>query len=464
MAVADELRAALTTEQVRTGPADLAAVARDGSHLIGAPDVVVYPTSAAEVAAILRIASSSGTPVVPRGGGTSLAASTVPNRGGIVIATNRMRAIIELDPSERSALVQPGIANAALDRAARAVSLRYAPDPSSRAVSTIGGNVGTNAGGLHCLGHGVTGDHVLGLEVALSTGEICWLDDQALPDLRALVVGGEGQLAVVTAVLCRLLPLAERTGMVIAAFPGLAQAGAAAERLVLDAPGLVACEFIDRHMLDALAESAPGSLPGGVDAVLIIEVEALREGIDEAISTVRRCVEDAGGTTETRLDEVTQAQAWDARRGAAAALGRLYPDSYTHDFATPRDRIVESLQLSAVIAERHGLVLSSVAHLGDGNLHPRLHYDATDPAAFERAMAASDELLEVILANGGTLTGEHGIGLEKLGALGRQYGELELAAMRAVRAAFDPSAILNPGKTLPDPGFDASKGMYAAVS
>ena len=462
--VADELRAALSAEQVRTGAADLAAVARDGSHLIGIPEIVAYPTSAAEVAAILRIASASGTPIVPRGGGTSLAAGTVPQRGGIVVAFNRMRAILALDRVERSALVQPGIANAELDRAARAVGLRYAPDPSSRAVATIGGNIGTNAGGLHCLGHGVTGDHVLGLEVALSTGEICWLDDQAVPDMRALVVGGEGQLAIVTAALCRLLPLAERTGMVVAAFPSLGQAGAAAERLVLESPGLVACEFIDRHMLDALGESAPGSLPSGVDAVLIIEVEALSEGIDDAVGTARRCVEGAGGRAELRLGEAEQARAWDARRGAAAALGRLYPDSYTHDFATPRDRIVESLQLSAAIAERHGLVLSSVAHLGDGNLHPRLHYDATDPAAFGRAMAASDELFEVILEAGGTLTGEHGIGLEKLGALGRQYDERELAAMRAARAAFDPAGILNPGKTLPDPGFDSAQGMYAAVS
>ena len=464
MTVAAELRRVLRPEQVRTAPADLAAVARDGSHLIGAPEIVAYPESTADVSAIVRIACAAGMPVVARGGGTSLAASTVPQRGGIVIATNRMRAILELDAIERTALVQPGLANAALDLAARAVALRYVPDPSSRSVATIGGNVGTNAGGLHCLGHGVTGDHVLGLEVVLSSGEICWLDDQSVPDLRALVLGSEGQLAIVTAALCRLLPIAERTGMVVAAFSSLAETGRAAERLVLETPGLVACEFIDRHMLEALAESSPGSLPADAHAVLIIEVEALVEGIDAALESVRRCVQEAGGTTEVRLAADAQATVWAARRHAAAALGRLYPDSYTHDFATPRDRIVETLQASAVIAQQHGLVLSSVAHLGDGNLHPRLHYDATDPGAFQRALDASEELFELILENGGTLTGEHGIGLEKLGALGRQYGESELDAMRAIRLAFDPTGTLNPGKTLPDPGLDATKGMYAAIA
>ena len=403
-------------------------------------------------------------PIVPRGGGTSLTGATVPTRGGLVIAFNRMRAILELDVEERTALVQSGHTNAALDPEARRHGLRYTPDPSSRAASVIGGNIGTNAGGLHCLGHGVTADHVLGLEVVLGDGSIAWLEDTDASDLRALVTGSEGTLAIVTSALVRLLPLPERLAVVVSGFERLEQAGACAERMVLEVPGLVACEFIDDAMLRALDHLAPGVLPVDVEAALLIEVEALEEGIDRAITGVVQCVEEAGGSArEARSDEEIEI-AWNARRSAYGALGRMHSDSYTHDFATPRDRLVTSLRAAADIAERHDLALSSVAHLGDGNLHPRLHYDAREPGSFERALEASEELLVMVLENGGTLTGEHGIGLEKLHALGRQYGEPELDAMRRVKAVLDPAGILNPGKAVPEAGAEARRGVYADVA
>jgi glycolate oxidase subunit GlcD len=457
------LRAALG-ERVHTLPAELAAVARDASHVIGRPEALLYPETSEHVATAVRIAREHGVPIVARGGGTSLTGATVPTRGGLVIAFNRMQAILELDVAERTALVQPGHTNAALDREARRHGLRYTPDPSSRAASVIGGNIGTNAGGLHCLGHGVTADHVLGLEVVFGDGTIAWLEDTDIPDLRALVTGSEGTLAIVTSALVRLLPLPERLAVVVAGFELLEQAGACAERMVLEAPGLVACEFIDDAMLRALDHMAPGVLPVNVEAALLIEVEALEEGIDRAIAVVVQCVEEAGGSArEARSDEEIEI-AWHARRSAYGALGRMHSDSYTHDFATPRDRLVTSLRAAADIAKRHDLVLSSVAHLGDGNLHPRLHYDARVPGSFERALKASEELLVMVLANGGTLTGEHGIGLEKLHALGRQYGEAELDAMRRVKAVLDPAGILNPGKRLPEAGADARRGVYADVA
>jgi glycolate oxidase subunit GlcD len=451
-------------ERVHTRPAELAAVARDASHVIGRPEALIYPETSAHVAAAVRIAHQHRVPIVPRGGGTSLTGATVPTRGGLVIAFNRMQSLIALDVEERTALVQPGHPNAALDREARRHGLRYTPDPSSRATSVIGGNIGTNAGGLHCLGHGVTGDHVLGLEVVLGDGTIAWLEDTDASDLRALVTGSEGTLAIVTCALVRLLPLPECLAVVVAGFERLEQAGACAERMVLEAPGLVACEFIDDAMLRALDHLAPGVLPVNVEAALLIEVEALREGIDRAIAVVVQCVEEAGGSArEARSDEEIEI-AWNARRSAYGALGRMHSDSYTHDFATPRDRLVTSLRAAADIAKRHDLVLSSVAHLGDGNLHPRLHYDAREPGSFERALEASEELLVMVLANGGTLTGEHGIGLEKLHAIGRQYGERELDAMRRVKAVLDPAGILNPGKVLPEAGADAHRGVYADVA
>ena len=458
-----ELRAALG-DRVHTQPADLAAVARDASHVIGHPDALIYPETAEHVAAAVRIARDHGVPIVPRGGGTSLTGATVPTRGGLVIAFNRMKAILAIDVEERTALVQPGLPNAQLDTESRRHGLRYTPDPSSRAASVIGGNIATNAGGLHCLGHGVTADHVLGIEVVFGDGTIAWLEDTDQCDLRALVTGSEGTLAIVTSALVRLLPVPERLAVVVAGFPLLEQCGACAERMVLEAPGLVACEFIDEAMLLALDHLAPGVLPMNVEAALLIEVEALGEGIEHALATVVRCVEEAGGSAREARDDAEIATAWNARRSAYGALGRMYADSYTHDFATPRDQLVVSLRAAAEIADRHDLVLSSVAHLGDGNLHPRLHYDARDEGAFERALAASEELLVMVLANGGTLTGEHGIGLEKLHALGRQYGDAELDAMRRVKAVLDPAGVLNPGKRLPEAGTDARRGMFADVA
>ena len=451
-------------DRVHTQPAELAAVARDASHVIGKPQALIYPETAAHVAAAVRIAREHGVAIVARGGGTSLTGATVPTRGGLVIAFNRMKAILDLDVEERTALVQPGLPNAQLDREARLHGLRFTPDPSSRAASVIGGNIGTNAGGLHCLGHGVTADHVLGIEVVFGDGTIAWLEDTDAVDLRALVTGSEGTLAVVTSALVRLLPMPERLAVVVAGFPLLEQCGACAERMVLEVPGLVACEFIDEAMLRALDHMAPGVLPMNVEAALLIEVEALTEGIDRSIAGVVACVEDAGGSAREARSTAEIEVAWNARRSAYGALGRMHADSYTHDFATPRDRLVSSLRAAAEIATRHGLTLSSVAHLGDGNLHPRLHYDAREPGAFERALAASEELLVMVLENGGTLTGEHGIGLEKLHALGRQYGEAELDAMRRVKAVLDPAGILNPGKRLPEAGTDSRRGMYADVA
>jgi glycolate oxidase len=457
------LRAVLG-ERVHTQPAELAAVARDASHVLGRPEALIYPETTEHVAAAVRIAREHGVPIVARGGGTSLTGATVPTRGGLVMAFNRMQSILQLDVEERTALVQPGHTNAALDQEARRHGLRYTPDPSSRAASVIGGNIGTNAGGLHCLGHGVTGDHVLGLEVVFGDGTVAWLEDTDAADLRALVTGSEGTLAIVTCALVRLLPLPERLAVVVSGFELLEQAGACAERMVLEVPGLVACEFIDDAMLRALDHMAPGVLPVNVEAALLIEVEALEEGIDRAIAAVVQCVEESGGSArEARSDEEIEI-AWHARRSAFGALGRMHSDSYTHDFATPRDRLVVSLRAAADIAKRHDLVLSSVAHLGDGNLHPRLHYDARVPGSFERALVASEELLVMVLANGGTLTGEHGIGLEKLHALGRQYGDRELDAMRRVKAVLDPAGILNPGKALPEAGADARRGVYADVA
>jgi glycolate oxidase len=461
MAWIDELRAALGPERVRTDAGDLRAVARDGSPLRGAPACLAYPEERAHVEAAVRIAAASGVPIVARGGGTSLAAGAVPPAGSLVLAFNRMARLRTLDVEERCALVEPGLTNLALDSEARRHGLRYAPDPSSRRVSTIGGNVSTNAGGLHCLAHGVTTDHVLGLEVVLSDGTPAWLEDLDSPDLRALVVGGEGTLAVVTAALVSLLPVPEVTGMVVCGFAQLESAGAAAEAIVRAGLPAAALEYIDKTMLDLLAQVSPGLLPSGVEAALVVEVETLTESLDDALATVEELVRRAGGSTRRALGATEQNDVWEARRASGGVAGRRYTGSYTHDFAVPRDRIVEVLRATSRITDAYRVEQVTVAHLGDGNIHPRLLYDPAEPGAYERVLAASDEILELVLACGGTLSGEHGIGLEKLGAMGRQFTGPELDLLRAVRSAFDPLGILNPGKTIPLAGDDARRGVFS---
>ncbi|MEO9176292.1 MAG: FAD-linked oxidase C-terminal domain-containing protein, partial [Gaiellales bacterium] len=433
----------------------------DGSPLVGTPAFLAYPEERAHVEAALRIANAHRVPVVARGGGTSLAAGAVPPAGSLVLAFNRMARLRTLDADERTALVESGMTNLALDCEARRHGLRYAPDPASRRVSMIGGNVATNAGGLHCLGHGVTADHVLGVEVVFADGSAAWLDSLAAPDLRSLVVGSEGTLAVVTAALVSLLPVPERVGMIVCGFPELEGAGAAAEAIIRAGLPAAALEYVDRRTLDVIGRLAPGLFPPAGEAALVVEVETLGDSLEDALARVETVVREAGGDARRVVEPSEQAQVWEARRSAGGAFGRIRPDSYTHDFAVPRDRIVEVLRGIARITKEHEVEPVTVAHLGDGNIHPKLLYDSREPGAYARVIAASNAILELVLASEGTLSGEHGIGLEKLGAMGQQFTPAELALMRDVRTAFDPHGILNPGKAIPVAGDDARRGVYA---
>jgi glycolate oxidase subunit GlcD len=440
----EELRAALGPERVRTDAGDLRAVSRDASPLHGAPACLAYPEEREHVERALQIAAEAGVAIVARGGGTSLAAGAIPPAGALVLAFNRMARVRELDAEERTALVEPGLTNFALDALARRHGLRYAPDPSSRRVSMIGGNIATNAGGLHCLAHGVTTDHVLGVEVVLTDGSVAWLDALDAPDMRALVVGSEGTLAVVTAALLSLLPVPEATGMVVCGFSRLEQAGEVAESIVRAGLPASALEYIDETMLGVISKMSPGVLPSGVEA-----------------ATIEALVAEAGGSSRRAVGSAEQTRIWEARRTSGGAFGLLFPDSYTHDFAVPRDRIVEVLRGVSAITEAHRVEVVTVAHLGDGNIHPKIVYDGREAGAYERVIDASNAILELVLAHGGTLSGEHGIGLEKLGAMGRQFSPAELDMLRAVRASFDPEGILNPDKAVPLAGDEARRGVFA---
>jgi glycolate oxidase len=295
----------------------------------------------------------------------------------------------------------------------------------------------------------------------LIDGSVAWLDALDAPDLRALVVGSEGTLAVVTAALLSLLPAPEATGMVVCGFPRLEGAGAAAEAIVREGLPASALEYIDATMLGVIGTMSPGVLPAGVEAALIVEVETLAESLDTSLATIERLVRETGGSARRAGGAEEQTRIWEARRTSGGAFGLLFPDSYTHDFAVPRDRIVEALRGITAITERFRVTAVTVAHLGDGNIHPKLVYDGHEPGAYARVIDASNEILDLVLGFGGTLSGEHGIGIEKLGAMGRQFSPAELDLLRAVRTSFDPRGILNPDKAIPLAGDEARRGVFA---
>ena len=456
----EELRAALGPERVRTDRGDLIVVSRDGSPLHGAPACLAYPEQREHVEAAMRIASEAGIPIVARGGGTSLAAGAIPPAGALVLAFNRMTRILELDVEERTALVQPGLTNLALDVAARAHGLRYAPDPSSRRISMIGGNVATNAGGLHCLAHGVTTDHVRGLEIVLADGTVAFArrprrarPARARRRFRGHARGGHER--VVT-----LLPVPEATGMVVCGFPQIEGAGAVAEAIVRAGLPASALEYIDETMLGVISGASPGLLPSGVEAALIAEVETLAESIDDALATIEEPRARRGGSSRRAVTRPSRPQVWEARSTSGGAVGLLQPDSYTHDFAVPRDRIVEVLRgitrITGPIASRWsrsrtwGTATSIRAALRRARAR-RLPAGARREQCHPRARARLRRHAQRRAR----------IGLEKLGAMGRQFTPPELDLLRAVRAAFDPQGILNPDKAIPLAGDEARRGVFA---
>ncbi len=429
--------------------------AHDGSTLHPAtPLAVVFPTSTAQVAAVVKAAAARGVPFVARGAGTGLSGGAMASRGGLVVSLQRMTAVLAVDAPNRRAIVQPGVANLAISRAVAAHGLYYAPDPSSQAVCTIGGNVAHNSGGPHTLKAGVTVNHVLGVELVLPDGRLVRLSSQgAGPDLLALLVGSEGTLGIVTEVTVRLMRRPAGVVTLLAAFPRVEQASRTVSAII--ASGIVpsALELLDRTVLAALQAAFGFSFPDGAGALLLIEADGPLAGLDEESAALVACCREHGAlSVAIARDAAERDQLWKARKRAFGALGRIARNYCTQDGVIPRTALPAVLARIEAIAAHHGLRVANVFHAGDGNLHPCLLFDDRDSRERAAVRAAGEEILQVCLDVGGSLSGEHGIGMEKRQAMARQFAPADLAFMAALKGAFDPAGLCNPDKILPTGG------------
>jgi glycolate dehydrogenase FAD-linked subunit len=454
------LRAVLPGDAVLAAQDELLAYELDGGQLHpGAPDVVALPRTHEEVVAVMEVARDAGVPVIPRGAGTGLSGGALAPQGGIVLATNRMRTILELDAEERIARVQPGVVNAVLGRAAAPHGLRFAPDPSSQAACTIGGNVAENSGGPHTLRLGVTSNHITGLVLVTSDARSHTIDDDAL---LGLVTGSEGLFGVVTEISVRLVPLPRCVRTFLASYRTIEDAGRAVAAVIATGVVPAAVELMDGICVRAVESYVNAGFPLDADAVLLVELEGAQAEVDEQEAPVLEALRSADAIdARAAHDDVQRERMWKGRKQAIGALGRISKGFYTHDGVVPPSRLAEALTRIRAIGEQAGLRIASVNHAGDGNLHPLILFDTLDAEELERGAECGRRILETCLELGGSLTGEHGVGSEKSALLGRQFDEPTRALFERIRAAFDPSGRMNPGKVLPS-GAACREGGFPA--
>lgn len=448
------LRGVVGREHVLYRPEDLIVYELDGTIERRLPHAVVFPASTGEVAGVVQACNALGVPVTPRGAGTGLSGGAVPARRGVVVATTRLRRILEIDPVNRLALVEPGLPNIQLSEAAAKHGLFYAPDPSSQRACTIGGNVAENAGGPHCLALGVTTNHVLGCEVVTAAGDVAWLGGRVPDafgyDLRGVFVGSEGTLGIVTKVAVRLLSMPETVVTLLAIFDDIE----AASRTVADviAAGLVpgAMEMMDRLTIQAVEAGIRCGYPPDAEAVLLIELDGPRAMVEAQVAEARACCS-ANSAREIREgeDAAERELLWRGRKGAIGALGHLAPNYYILDGVVPRSRLVETMRRVAAIGQEHGLAIANVFHAGDGNLHPCIVFDEREPGAKERVLQAGGAVMRACVDAGGALTGEHGVGYEKQRYMAWLYNEDDLENMARLRGVFGNAGLFNPCKLLP---------------
>ncbi len=435
-------------------PEDLMLYEYDGSVDKARPDLVVFPRTTEEVAEIVQIAGRHGIPVVGRGAGTGLSGGAIPVAGGIVLSFARMDRILEIDIPNERAVVQAGVVNLDISLAVQNHGYFYAPDPSSQKACTIGGNVAENAGGPHTLAYGVTANHVLGLEAVLADGTVVCTGGKEpdLPgyDLTGFLTGSEGTLALVTKVIVRLMRMPETVKTALAIYDSVEGAGRTVSELTARAIIPVALEMLDGVMLRMVEEATGAGYPLDAAAVLLIELEGLREAVEEQIGQVREiCL--ASGAREFRVARSAEERdlLWKGRKNAFGAVGRVSPFYYVQDGVVPRTQIAPTLGFIRRVAEKYGLEISNIFHAGDGNLHPIILFDARRPGDLDKARAAGEEILEYCISVGGSITGEHGVGLEKKEVMPKLFSEETLDTMRDLKKLFDPACLLNPGKLLP---------------
>jgi glycolate oxidase len=421
------------------------------------PDVVVFPTSAQQVSEVVRVAHRQRIPFVARGGGTGLSGGALATEGGIMIALTKLNQIIEIDLENQRAVVQPGVVNLWITQAVAAQGYYFAPDPSSQQACTIGGNVAENSGGPHTLKYGVTTNHVLGLEIVLPDGRIIETggpaEDYPGYDLTGIMVGSEGTLGIVTKVIVRLLRKPEAVKTLMAVFESMDEASNAVSDVIGQGIVPAAIEMMDQLALEAVEAYIHAGYPTDAGGVLLIELDGLRDGMDETAAQIA-AIARQHHAREVRVakDDRERELLWLGRKRAFGAMGRISPSYYVQDGVIPRTRLPEVLRQIGDIAARHQIRIANVFHAGDGNLHPLLLYDERDTAQRQRVLEASAEILQVCAAVGGSLSGEHGIGMEKRDDMPLVFSATDMAVMQKVRAVFDPDNICNPGKVFPTPG------------
>jgi glycolate oxidase len=449
----DALRALNLGRRLLTEPAELAAFGSDAlTAFHERPLAVVLAQSAQEVVDVVGVCHREGLPFVARGSGTSLSGGSLPVAGGIVIALNRLDRVLRIDPDTCTAVVEPGAINLRVSDAARPYGLAYAPDPSSQSVCTIGGNVAFNSGGAHCLRHGMTANHVLGIRAVLPDGEVVELGGDSRepvgPDLTGMFCGSEGLFGIALEITLRLIPIPEATHTALAVYPDLEPAGEAVARILAAGMLPVAMEIMDALAIEAAEASVrPGYPPAA--ALLIVELEGEPEVVAaDAVRLHELLAASGAGEVRTTDDPAERALIWKGRKSAFSAVGWLASDYIVQDGVVPRTRLGEALGEIGRLSAAAGLRVANVFHAGDGNLHPLVLFDAREHGALERAEGLAADILALCVRLGGSITGEHGVGMEKRDHLGLMFGPDDLEAMRRVRRAIDPAGLANPGKML----------------
>ncbi len=444
----------LSDDALLTKPEELIPFECDGlTALRERPLAVALPDKLEQIPQILKLCAKHNTPVVTRGAGTGLAGGARPSEDALLLGMSRFSRILSVDPERRTARVQPGITNLAISHAAMPYGLYYAPDPSSQLACTIGGNVAENSGGVHCLKYGLTVHNVIGLKIVLADGEEITLSGETLDmlgyDLLALMNGSEGMLGVITEVTVRLLPKPDLTRVILAAFDQVRVAGDAVGKILSAGilPG--GLEMMDKRTIEAAEAFANAGYPTDATAILLCEIDGSETEVNLELQNVEAILREAGATDiRVSQSEEENAKFWAGRKNAFPAIGRVSPDYYVMDGTIPRRKLGEVLEQIEALSQHFGLTVANVFHAGDGNLHPLVLYDA-NAGELEKAEQFGTEILKLCIDAGGVVTGEHGVGVEKLDAMCHQFDSPELKRFHAIKAVFDPTGMLNPGKAIP---------------
>ena len=451
----NELAQVVGEKNVLASEMDLMLYGYDASLYKGRPDCIVLPGSTEEVSGVVRFAHKSGVPVIARGSGTNLSGGTIPTRGGIVLHFSRMNRILEIDTENQRAVVEPGVFTLVFKNELDRYGYVYQPDPASEKVSTFGGNIGENSGGPHCLKYGVTTNHVLGAELVLCDGEVVQIGGKASDnpgyDLTGVFVGSEGTLGIATKLILRIMPKPEAVKTMLAIYDTLEDASSTVSAIIADGIIPATLEMIDRLTIKAVEESVHAGYPLDAEAVLLIELDGLKDGMDRLADRIMEiCRKNNVREVRAAKDEAERAQLWAGRKGAFGAIARLRPNYLVCDGTVPRTKLPEVLGKVMEVGRKYDLPIANVFHAGDGNLHPLILFDERDEEELGRVHEAGSEILKLCADAGGTISGEHGIGAEKMKEMFYVFTDRDLAAMRKVKVAFDPEDLCNPGKVIPE--------------